>query len=249
MGEVWGNGDGMIGTVLNAVAILLGGLIGLFAGNKIPTKSRETLVSGLGLFTLAYGVLLFTKTENMLIPLASLVLGGVTGELLKIEEWLNGLGVWLQARINRLSKQDDNSARRFVSGFVAASLLFCIGPMAILGSIQDGISGNFQMLAIKSLLDGITAIAFASTMGVGVLFSAGMVFIYQGAISLVAGLAGQGFDQAVVLEMSATGGIILIGIAISNMLEIKKIRMGSFLPALVFAVVIVVLLNALGINY
>lgn len=203
----------------------------------------------MGLFTLAYGVFIFGQTQNMLIPLFALVVGTVIGELLKIEEGLNGLGEFIQQKLAGLNPNLSGESQKFVTGFVSASLLFCIGPMAILGSIQDGISGDFQMLAIKSLLDGIASIALASTLGVGVVFSAVVVLVYQGAISLLAGLIGQGFGDTIVAEMTATGGIILAGIAISNLLQIKKIRTGSFLPAIFLAVLIVLILNAMGIAY
>ncbi len=239
----------MTGTFINVAAIIVGSLIGLLVGNRIPEKTRQTLVSGLGLFTLAYGVFIFGKTQNMLIPLFSIVLGTIIGELLKIEERMNGLGEGIQRKLASWNPSLTGESQKFVTGFVSASLLFCIGPMAILGSIQDGLSGDFQMLAIKSLLDGIASIAFASTLGVGVIFSAGAVLIYQGAISLLASWIGQSFGDAVVAEMTATGGVILAGIALSNLLQIKKIRTGSFLPALFLAVLIVLLLNALGVAY
>lgn len=239
----------MLGTFINVAAILIGGFIGLTVGHKIPLKFRQTIVSGMGLFTLAYGVYLFTETQNMLIPLGALILGTMVGEWLKLEERLENLGAILQAKFSPAESSASADAQRFIVGFVTASLMFCIGPMAILGSIQDGLSGNYQMLAIKSLLDGLTSVAFASSLGVGVLFSALPVLVYQGGISLLARALGQGFDASVVAEMSAVGGVVLTGIAISNLLEIKKIRTGSFLPALVFAVLIVLGLNALGIAY
>ncbi len=239
----------MTGTFINVAVIIAGSLLGLLARNRIPEKIRQTLISAMGLFTLAYGVSLFGQTHNIFIPLFAMVLGTILGELLKIEEGLNGLGERIQQKLASWNPNLSGEPQRFVTGFVTASLLFCIGPMAILGSIQDGISGNFEMLAIKSLLDGIMSIAFASTLGVGVMFSALIVLIYQGSISLLSGWIGQGFSEAVVAEMTATGGVILIGIAISNMLQIKKIRTGSFLPALFLVVLIVLILNLLGIAY
>ncbi|NMC15413.1 MAG: DUF554 domain-containing protein [Chloroflexi bacterium] len=239
----------MLGTFINVAAILIGGFIGLTVGHKIPLKFRQTIVSGMGLFTLAYGVYLFTETQNMLIPLGALILGTIVGEWLRLEERLENLGAILQAKFSPAESSASADAQRFIVGFVTASLMFCIGPMAILGSIQDGLSGNYQMLAIKSLLDGLTSVAFASSLGAGVLFSALPVLVYQGGISLLARALGQGFDASVVAEMSAVGGVVLTGIAISYLLEIKKIRTGSFLPALVFAVLIVLGLNALGIAY
>lgn len=239
----------MTGTIINVAAVILGSLVGLLVGNRIPEKTRQTLISVMGLYTLAYGVFIFTKTQNMLIPLLSLVMGTIIGELLKIEEGLNSLGERIQRKLAIWNPNLTGEPQKFVTGFVSASLLFCIGPMAILGSIQDGISGDFQMLAIKSLLDGIGSIAFASTLGVGVMFSAVVILVYQGAISLLSGWIGQGFGDAAVAEMTATGGVILVGIGISNLLQIKKIRTGSFLPAIFIAVLIVLLLNALGVTY
>jgi Uncharacterized membrane protein, possible Na+ channel or pump len=238
----------MTGTIINFAAILLGGLIGLLAGNRIPLKVRQTLTSALGLFTLAYGIHIFAQTQNILVPLSSIVLGVIAGEALRIEELLNGMAERIQQKVERGANAGSPNAQRFISGFVAASLLFVVGPMAILGSIQDGLVGDYQMLAIKSLLDGIASIAFASTFGWGA-FSAPIVLVYQGAISLLAGIIGKGFDQSVILEMTSVGGVILAGIAISNLLEIKKIRIGSFLPALLFVVLIVLLLNRLGIAW
>ncbi len=239
----------MTGTIINFAAVILGSLIGLVAGKRIPEKTKQSLVSVLGLFTIAYGIFIFGQTNNLLIPLFSLVLGTILGELLKIEEGMNGFGEKVQGWVARFSPDMSADRQRFVSGFVSASLLFCIGPMAILGSLQDGISGNYEMLAIKSLLDGIASIAFASTLGIGVAFSAGMVFLYQGAISLLAQVIGEGFSEAIIAEMTATGGIILAAIGISSLLEIKKIRIGSFLPALFIAILIVWLLTRFGISY
>ncbi len=239
----------MTGTIINVAAVILGSLVGLLVGNRIPEKTRQTLISVMGLYTLAYGVFIFTKTQNMLIPLLSLVMGTIIGELLKIQEGLNSVGERIQRKLAIWNPNLTGEPQRFVTGFVSASLLFCIGPMAILGSIQDGISGDFQMLAIKSLLDGIGSIAFASTLGVGIMFSAVVILVYQGATSLLSGWIGQGFGDAAVAEMTATGGVILVGIGISNLLQIKKIRTGSFLPAIFLAVLIVLLLNALGVTY
>ena len=244
----------MTGTILNAAAVILGGLIGLFFGQRISSKLRETLVHGLGLFTMAYGVFIFMKTQNILIPLISLIIGTIFGEWWLLEDRLETLGESIKKRIYKtqsgeLATKGDSRNQYFVDGFVTASLLFCIGPMAILGSLQDGLTGDYQMLAIKSLLDGIAAIAFASTLGVGGLFSAVIVFLYQGAISLAAKFIGQGFGEATVNEMTAVGGLILLGIGISNLLGLKKIRTGSFLPALFVVVLLVILLEKFGIAY
>ena len=245
----------MTGTIINVAAILFGGFIGLFFGSRIPIKFRQTIIHAVGLFTLCYAVFIFSKTQNFLIPLGSLVIGTILGEWWQIEERLEGLGEKLRKRFEKDEViQPGNEGElapksRFVVGFMSASLLFCIGPMAILGSIQDGLTGDFQMLAIKSVLDCIAAIAFAATMGPGVLFSGLIILVYQGGISLAAKFIGVGFEEAAVNEMTSVGGIILAGIAISSLLEIKKIRTGSFLPALFIAVLLVYGLKALGISF
>ena len=238
----------MVGTFINVGAILLGGLIGLAFGKRIPKRYHDTLMNGMGLFTLSYGIYVFSETKNILVPLMSIVIGTILGEWAQLEDRLEKLGEKLQKRFQGESEVSSDATVLFVQGFVTASVLYCIGPMAILGSISDGLTGDFEMLAIKSVLDGLTAVAFASTMGVGVLFSALMVLIYQGGISLAAMLLGSGFDPAVTNEMTAVGGVILMGIAISSLLNLKRIRVGNMLPGLVIAVVIVLLLTQFGIQ-
>lgn len=235
----------MIGTILNAAAILLGGALGLIFGARLPIKLRETVIAGMGLFIAALGVKMFLTTQNSIAVLASLIIGVLLGEWWRIEDGLRKMGEWLNSRINK--NGDDESSGRFVLGFFTASLLFCIGPMAILGSIQDGLTGNYQTLAVKSILDGFTSIAFASTMGVGVLFSAVMVFLYQGAIALLANQAQAFVSEAMMTEMTAVGGVILMAIGISSLLEMKQIRSGNFLPALLIAPLIVLGMQALGV--
>jgi uncharacterized membrane protein YqgA involved in biofilm formation len=138
---------------------------------------------------------------------------------------------------------------RFVRGFFTASLLFCVGPIAILGSIQDGLSGNYQLLAVKSVLDGFAAVAFASSLGVGVLFSALPILVYQGGVSLLATQIQPLVSEAMMTEMTATGGVLLMAIAIGNLLELRPIRSGNFLPALLVAPLLVALLTAVGIQW
>ena len=236
----------MVGTLINVAAIFIGGFLGVFFGSKIPERFRHTVTAGLGLFTLGYGLKMFLDTTNSLIVLGSLIVGAVVGELLGIEEGLKRLGIWLEKKFQK-NVDDENEQARFVKGFLTASLLFCIGPMAILGSIQDGLSGDYQTLAIKSVLDGFAALAFASTLGVGTIFSALPLFVYQGGITLLAVQFEAIMTDAMMVEMSATGGVILMGIAIGSLLEIKKIRAGSFLPALVIAPFLVWLLTLLNI--
>ena len=198
-------------------------------------------MNGLGLFMLGYAISLFIKTENALIVLGSLLIGILLGEWWRIEEGLTHLGVKLDAWINHANKSENST--RFIKGFLTATLLFCIGPMAILGSIQDGLTGDYNTLLVKSIIDGFTAMAFASSFGVGVVFSAFPVFIYQGTITLLAQQVQSISTAAMMNELSATGGVILAGLAISNILEIKKIRTGNFLPALLIAPLLVYFLS------
>ena len=227
----------MIGTFINVVAILVGGGLGLLLGTKLSERLKETVIAGLGLFTLVYGISLFLKTENSLIVLGSVLVGVIIGEWWHIEEGLQHLGIWLERRVNSQKSGEQNV--NFIKGFVTASLVFCIGPMAILGSIQDGLTGNFNTLVVKSILDGFGAMAFASSLGVGVLFSSVMILVYQGSITLLAGQVQNVISVTMMNELSATGGVLLVAIAISSLLEIKKIRTGSFLPALILSPIIV----------
>ena len=232
----------MIGTLLNIATVLLGGSLGLFLGGRLPERLKGTLTAGMGLFTAAIGVQMFLKTQNPLIVLGSLILGALLGEWWQIEDGLGNLGTILERRFLR---GEGKGSSRFVRGFLTASLLFCVGPMTILGSIQDGLTGDYSTLAIKSVLDGFTALAFASTLGVGVLFSAVVILVYQGGIGLLAAQLNQIVSPAMMNEMTAAGGVMLLGLAISSMLEIKQIRVGNFLPALAFAPLIVWILNSL----
>lgn len=227
----------MIGTLINTATIVVGGGLGLVLGSRLSEKLKNTVIAGLGIFTTVYGISLFLKTGNSLIVLGSVLIGVLLGEWWHIEDGLNHLGVWLESKFNRGGS--GSSQKDFIKGFVTASLVFCIGPMAILGSIEDGLTGNFNTLAVKAVLDGFAAMAFASSLGVGVVFSAVMVLLYQGAITLLAGQVQHIATATMMNELTATGGVILVALAISSLLEIKKIRTGSFLPALLVAPLIV----------
>ena len=226
----------MIGTLINVAAVVVGGVLGTKLGARLPERLSQTVVAGLGLFTVGLGLQMFLKTQNSLVVVGSLLVGAILGEWWQIEEGLRSVGGWLEKRV---SGGQPAGEALFVRGFLAASLVFCVGPMAILGSIQDGLTGNFQVLAVKSILDAFIALAFASTLGLGVIFSALAVLIYQGAITLLAAQVQSIVTPAMMNEMSATGGIILMGLAISSLLEIKQIRAGNFLPALIIAPLVV----------
>lgn len=231
----------MTGTFLNIATVLIGGAIGLFFGARIPERFKSTVIAGMGLFTAAMGLQMFLETENPLIVLGALIVGILLGEWMRIEDRLRVLGENLEKRF--ASSGDSNN---FVRGFLTASLLFCVGPMTILGSIQDGLTGDYRLLAIKSTLDFFSALAFSSTLGVGVLFSALVILVFQGGISLLAGGLNAIITTPMLNELTATGGVLLLGLAVSSLLEIKPIRVGNFLPALAVAPLIVWVLGLLG---
>jgi uncharacterized membrane protein YqgA involved in biofilm formation len=230
----------MTGTVLNIATVILGSILGLIFGARIPDRLKATVVAGMGLFTAAMGMQMFLNTENPLIVLGALLTGTLLGEWWRIEDGLQRLGEFLELKFSR---QEEDGSNRFVRGFLTASLLFCVGPMTILGSIQDGLTGDYRLLAVKSVLDGFASIAFASTLGIGVMFSALIVLVYQGGISLLAGALNAVVTPSMMNELTATGGVILIGLAISSLLEIKKIRVGNMLPGLAVAPLIVWILS------
>jgi len=225
----------MTGTFLNTATVLIGGTIGLFFGARIPERVKSTVISGMGLFTAAMGLQMFFKTENPLIVLGALLIGILLGEWMRIEDRLRSLGETLERRF----ASDATGTNNFVRGFLTASLLFCVGPMTILGSIQDGLTGDYSLLAIKSTLDFFGALAFSSTLGVGVLFSTLVILAFQGSISLAAGGLNAVITTAMLNELTATGGVLLLGLSVSSLLEIKPIRVGNFLPALAVAPLIV----------
>ncbi len=235
----------MTGTLINIVAVLLGGTLGTLVGGRLPERIRETVVWALGLFTIALGVQMTFDSNNALITLGSALLGGLLGEWLNIELALKRFGGWLEARFAR-SLSTDGTAR-FIKGFVSASLIFCVGPMTILGSIQDGLTGDYQLLAIKSLLDGFAALAFAASLGVGVLFSVVVILVYQGGLTLLAVQAQSLLTDPMIAEMTAVGGLLMMAIGVGALLELRPIRVANYLPALLVAPLIVALLHALGV--
>jgi len=226
----------MTGTIINVAAIIVGSLIGIFFGARLPEKLKSTIVAGMGVFVVAMGLQMFLKTENSLIVLGAVLIGTLLGEWWRIEDGLHKLGEFLESKFSR--KEEDGS-NKFIRGFMTASLLFCIGPVAILGSIQDGLTGNYNLLVVKSILDGFASIAFASTLGIGVAFSSLIILVYQGAISLLATRLDAVITTSMMNELTATGGILLVGVGISSLLEIKRIRVGNMLPALLAAPLIV----------
>lgn len=230
----------MTGTIINVIAILVGGVAGLLFGARLSGRLKETVIAGMGLFTTAVGLQMFLKTENPLIVLGALIVGAILGEWWGIENGLQRMGAWLEKRFAGGSEAESS---RFVRGFMTASLLYLIGPMAILGSISDGLTGDYSTLAIKSVLDGFASIAFASSLGIGVLFSAIPTLVYQGGISLLAAQLNDLVTPQMMGELTATGGVLLMGVGVGTLLELKKIRVGNFLPALAIAPLIVYVLG------
>jgi uncharacterized membrane protein YqgA involved in biofilm formation len=241
----------MTGTIINIITVLVGGTLGLLFGARLPDRLKNTVIAGMGLFTTAIGIQMFLGTENPLIVLGAILIGAILGEWWRIEDGLQNLGRVLEERftpnLETATTSGASTSTNFVRGFLTASLLFCVGPMTILGSIQDGLTGNYELLAVKSVLDGFAALAFASTLGVGVLFSTLVILVFQGGISLLAVQLNALVTTPMLDEMTATGGVILMGLAVSSLLEIKKIRTGNFLPALAVAPLIVWILSLLGI--
>ena len=236
----------MIGTILNAITVLIGGTIGTLLGSRFPQRMQETVFASLGLFTLAIGISSALVTKNPLIVLGSLVLGALIGEAINLEMKLERFGAWLQRLLVRGGSQSQTS--RFVEGFVTASLVFCVGPLTIQGAIEDGLLGDFTKLAIKSMLDGFAALAFATTLGPGVLASIVVILGFQGGISLLASLGSNVFTDPMITELTATGGVVLLSIGL-RLLEIKQIRAANLLPALFVAPLAIALMDVLGIAY
>jgi uncharacterized membrane protein YqgA involved in biofilm formation len=223
----------MKGTLVNTATVLLGSSLGLLIGSKLSDKIKTMVMHALGLSTLLIGMQMAFKTENILFVIGSLVVGGIIGELIGLEEWLENLGEFIKKKV----KSESGS---FVLGFVTASLVFCIGPMTIVGSIQDGVSGDASLLFAKSVLDGFASLIFASTMGLGVVFSSLTVLIFQGGLTILGSKLSFLLRPEVLDELIATGGLIIIGIGF-YLLGIKKIKVGNFLPALIVVVILVLL--------
>lgn len=234
----------MIGTLLNAAAVLVGGAAGAGLGSRLPEKLKETVIAVLGLFTLAYGIVSFAKSQNVLVVLGSILLGALLGEWWKIEDGLHRFATWLEGR---LMPGGQASEKSFVRGFLTTAVIYCAGPMAILGSIQDGLNGDYSLLAVKAVLDGFASLAFASSLGIGVMFSAVPVLLYQGGLTLAAAQVQAVVSEAMMTEMTATGGLILMAMAVGSLLEIKPIRSGNLLPALLIAPLLVLVFQYFGL--
>ena len=222
-----------LGTLINTATVLVGGTVGFAMGNKIPDRVRTIVVQVIGMLTIGLGLSDLLKTHNMVFPLLGMVFGAVIGEILRIEDRLEGIGEIIR---KRFAKRQDPGP--FISGFVTASLLFCIGPLTILGAIQDASGATPQLYIIKGTLDGFMSVIFGAIHGVGVLFSAVSVFIVQGTLTLFGTRLDSLLNDRMRIELFATGGLAVMAIGL-NLLEIKKIRLGSLLPGLIITPVLV----------
>lgn len=243
-----------LGTLINVIAIVIGSACGVWFGGRLPERTSRTVTDALGMTTLVIGGLNVMALQDadyvaavgggvtLLVVLGALVIGGISGSLLRIEDRLAGVGGWLQARLTR--GEGSASRHRFIEGFVDASLIFCIGPLAVMGSLSDGLGRGIDQLALKSVMDGFASLAFAASLGWGVAASAISVGVWQGLLTIAAVLLGSLMPPAVVAAMTATGGILLLGIGL-RLLQIRQVPVGDMLPALLVAPVITALLGAL----
>jgi hypothetical protein len=223
----------MIGTIINSIAIIFGCIIGLILKGHFPKRFSNILFQGIGLVTLLLGIQMAIQAKDILLVILSLVLGGFLGEVIDIEKRLENVG----EKIKSLFKQQVGK-EKFTEGFITASLLYCVGSMAVMGAIEEGINGNPNILLAKSALDGISSIIFTASLGIGVLFSTIPVFLYQGTITKIAFLVKHWITADIINEMTAVGGILIIGLSL-GILEIKKVKIANILPSLLIIILLI----------
>jgi uncharacterized membrane protein YqgA involved in biofilm formation len=229
----------VLGTIVNALAILVGSGLVLITGLRMPEKYNETVIKSISLAVVLIGIMNALEVNDLMLVIFSLAIGSFIGEFLDIEERLENLGQMVE---KRFSNMGDGIAK----GFVTASLLYCVGSMAIVGSLESGLTNNHETLFAKSVLDGISSIIFTSSFGIGVLFSAIPVFLYQGLITLTASFMKQFLIDSVVADMTAVGGLLIIAIGL-NILEVKKIKVGNMLPAIFIPLAYFIIRSAFGL--
>jgi uncharacterized membrane protein YqgA involved in biofilm formation len=228
------------GTLLNFTTVLAGGLLGTFLGDRLPPRLRENVVAGVGLFVLVMGVKFAIDTASLLYLLGAILIGGIIGSLAGIERRLNELGAAIQRRFATPGRTST-----IAEAFVTASIVFCVGPLTFLGAIRNGLTGDASLLAIKSVLDGFTAIAFAATLGWGVLLSLAVILVYQGGLAAGASVFASLLSDAQLREMSAVGGLLIVGVGL-KLLKIRDVQVADYLPAIVVAPVLVAVATAIG---
>lgn len=219
-----------MGTLINVVAVIIGSLIGLMINQRLPKRIITIIFQVMGLFTLVLGISMALKTEHFIIIIGSLVSGAILGE------WM-GLEKRLTAWSDRLKNRFKLGNEKFTDGMITAFLLYCMGAMTILGAIEEGVDGSYDILLMKSLMDGVSSIALASGLGIGVMFSVIPLLVYQGGLTLFSAYISEQFTDVIINDLSATGGILLIGLGI-NILEIKHLRILNMIPALVIVVIL-----------
>ena len=215
----------MFGTLLNASTVIIGSIIGLIVRSRLPKRITNTAFQGVGLFTIVLGIMMAIKTNNLLIMIFSIVLGSIIGELIDIDKWINVFGEWLK-------KKFKSKNQRFSEGLITAFLLYCMGSMTILGAIEEGLGGLPNLLVAKSILDGFSSIVLAATLGIGVLFSFIPLLIYQGGLTLLASNIQNFLTEIIINEITAVGGILLLGLGIT-LLNIKKIKVINMIPSMI----------------
>ena len=217
----------MLGTIVNCAAVIAGSCLGMLIGRRLPERFMNIMFMGVGLATLAIGVSMTLESKNLIVSVVSIMLGGILGEWMRLERRLDSLAAHIKKRLRFRSE-------RFNEGFVTATVLFCVGSMAILGSFEDGLGHFPRLLYTKSVMDGLSSVALSSTMGLGVLFSAVPMGLYQGALTLFAGSLSGVLTPVMIAEMTAVGGLMLLGIGL-NLLKVTRIPVINFLPGLVIA--------------
>ncbi len=224
----------MTGTLINLATVLIGSVIGLSFRNKLPDKYKIILLQVIGLLTLVIGMQMALKTDYILIMMAALIFGALTGQLLNIDYKIENIAEEIK---KRFANENDSY---FTEGFITASIIFCVGPITILGAMNDGLRGDYELLAIKSVLDGFTSIALSASFGIGVLFSLFTILTVQGSISILASYADKILNDIMINEMSAVGGVLILAIGFT-ILEIKKIKVANLLPALIYSPLFILL--------
>lgn len=218
----------MTGTLINTATVIIGSSIGLMLRSRIPERVTKTIFQAIGLFTVALGISMSLKIGNFIVVIFSLIIGGVFGEGIDIDKQINGLSEKFKAKLNI---KDHN----FTDGLLTAFLLFCMGVMTILGAFEEGINGDSTLIITKAVMDGFSSVALAAALGIGVLFSAALLLLFQGSLTIAAMYLGEFLTESSINELTAVGGILLIGLGI-NILNIKEIKIFNLLPALIFAV-------------
>lgn len=231
-----------LGTLINMAAVAVGSSIGAVFGERLSERIRHSVVNAIGLVVVVIGISYGLETKNILIPLFAILIGTLIGEIIDIENYLEKFAVGIEKRFKV-------KEATFVEGFIAATLLFCVGPMSILGSIEDGLRANYEILALKSVLDGFAGMALAASLGWGVVLSVISIFLYQGSLTLVGVALGSVFTEAMIGEMTAVGGFLILGIGLQLLKIRENLRLGNMIPGLFIAPLIVYLLTLAGINY